>query len=129
MGSVAATQREAEASQQALVIGGDATSRALVRETFEDAGWHVYEAGGVDEALILVQAVRFDLVLTNDRIGAATGLDLLHRIRCRDLLLPLVLISADLPPVEAEVALRHEAFLLDEATLAHDLPALLSAIE
>ena len=62
-----------------LIVDDDEQIRNLLRELLCGAHECVV-AGSIDEALAVLQAARFDLVLSDIDLGTGSGLDLVPRI-------------------------------------------------
>ena len=63
----------------------------LLALNLEDAGFDVTEAHSGNEAMRLIEANQFDLVISDIRMPDGDGIDLLTRVKNRDPVLPVVL--------------------------------------
>lgn len=89
-----------------LVVDDEASFRALLRDILEGAGHGVTEARDGAEALAFLERTTFDLVLTDRRMPAVDGLELLRRIRARTSPPPVVVLTAHGSIPEAVEAVR-----------------------
>jgi len=64
-----------------LVVEDDTTFRSTLARDLGSRGHAVLAAGGVDEALAALATSRFDVLLTDLRLGGRDGIDLLKRVR------------------------------------------------
>jgi CheY-like chemotaxis protein len=108
-----------------LVVDDEPSFRFLMTSLLEHVGFRTVAAGSVDEALDVLVAEPFSLVVSDYALGRATGLDLLEAVRARNSELPFVLVSADLPVGVAELALGAGAQrVLRKAELVAELAGL-----
>lgn len=86
-----------------LVVEDEVLIRALVAEELRDAGFVVIEAGQADEAWSYLAADgQADLLFTDIHMpGSMDGLQLARRVRERYPMLPIILTSSILEPVDA----------------------------
>ena len=77
-----------------LFVEDDAEMRELVAEFFHSEGYAISAAEHGKEALNQLNQLDFDTVVTDLRMQEMDGLALLHEIRSRDPLLPVILITA-----------------------------------
>lgn len=89
-----------------LVVDDEPSFRALLRDILEGAGHGVTEARDGAEALAFLERTTFDLVLTDRRMPAVDGLELLRRIRARTSPPPVVVLTAHGSIPEAVEAVR-----------------------
>ncbi|MHB1045652.1 MAG: sigma-54-dependent transcriptional regulator [Thermoanaerobaculia bacterium] len=89
-----------------LVVDDEPSFRALLRDILEGAGHGVTEARDGSEALAFLERTTFDLVLTDRRMPAVDGLELLRRIRARTSPPPVVVLTAHGSIPEAVEAVR-----------------------
>ncbi len=108
------TEPAAAAAGRILVVEADAGMRDAVCRALAEVGHDVSAADGVASALDLLARVPFDLVLTELRLGGASGLDLLVEVRSRAPATRLILTSssADLPRAAAAVGRGIDHLLL-----------------
>ena len=95
-----------------LVVDDDAAVLATLPRLLETRGWRVETAAGLEEAFRRVGSCRFDLVITDLRLGGppdSSGFRLISRIRADAPETPVVLLTSyDAPEIRAE-ALRRGA--------------------
>jgi CheY-like chemotaxis protein len=93
-----------------LLVDDDRALRFVLAALLRDAGHTVETAGDGPEALALVQAGAFDLVLLDIGLPSMSGLDVLARTRARpDPPLVIIMTADDTPEAVLESA-RHQAF-------------------
>lgn len=78
---------------RALVVDDVLTARAIHRASLESAGWVVYVASNVRQALERLAEGRLDALVTDLRLADEDGLDLLRRARALAPDLPVVVVS------------------------------------
>jgi len=76
-----------------LVVDDEAEVRSYLRRALAKLGHEVAEAADGAEALRLLDAGRFDLVITDAYMAEMDGMELLVRIQQRGLRLPVVMVS------------------------------------
>ena len=64
-----------------LVVDDAADAREVIQTQLEDRGFRVAACGSVEEALALLAATPFDLVITDLRMPRASGLELVRHVR------------------------------------------------
>jgi len=89
-----------------LVVDDEPSFRALLRDILEGAGHGVTEARDGAEALAFLERTTYDLVLTDRRMPAVDGLELLRRVRARTWPPPVVVLTAHGSIPEAVEAVR-----------------------
>ena len=82
----------------------------LVARTLEADGHTVVTAGGGDEALALLDATDFDILLTDLKMPSVGGLDLLRAVRARRMGQPVILMTAFGTIETAVEAIREGAY-------------------
>jgi DNA-binding NtrC family response regulator len=100
---------EAEARPLLILLVEDTPEiRAQVRDALTDLGHQVIEAATTDEALALSDIPGIDWVLSDIRLGAGDGVDLLTRVAARHPALKLALMTSlpETDPCRAAGALR-----------------------
>ena len=81
--------------------------RVMLADLLRDAAYHVIEACGADEALVVIETTVPDLIISDVRMpGSIDGLGLLAVVRESHPTLPVIIVSAHL---ERELALAHGA--------------------
>src|SRR5690349_24909599 len=93
-----------------LIVDDEANMRRILAALLRGDGHSITEAGGTREALSAVAAGPFDLVITDQKMGDGTGLDVLAACRDADPALPVVLLTAFATIDLAVEALRLGAF-------------------
>jgi CheY-like chemotaxis protein len=88
-----------------IVVDDEPAIRTYAREVLEDEGYVVAEAGGVDEAVLLLALDGISVALTDVVMPGASGLALAHCIRLRWPHVAVIVMSGqhlpkptDLPP-------------------------------
>ena len=76
-----------------LVVDDEADVRAVLQRMLTHMGHQVWDAADGAEALQLLEAVRFDLVITDVYMASVDGMELLVRIQQRGVPVPVVVIS------------------------------------
>ncbi|MGA2384573.1 MAG: response regulator [Gemmatimonadales bacterium] len=76
-----------------LVVDDEAQVRSAVSHMLTNLGHEAFDAPDGAEALRLLDAIRFDLVIADVYMPAADGMELLVRIHQRDPRLPVIMIS------------------------------------
>jgi EAL domain-containing protein (putative c-di-GMP-specific phosphodiesterase class I) len=103
---------DAEAARprgRVLVVDDERDLLEILGAMLAEAGWQVDTAPNGQAALVLVDAHRFDVVLSDIDMPGINGVELLREIRGRDLDVPVLLITGH-PRVETAVeALEHGA--------------------
>ncbi len=64
-----------------LVVDDSAPTVEIIRRNLESAGYHVFTASSVAEAVGVLDQTTMDLVVTDMKMPRATGLDLIHHVR------------------------------------------------
>jgi CheY-like chemotaxis protein len=77
----------------ALLVDDEPLVRASTAHMLSELGYIVVEAVSADEALSLLDAGRFDLLVTDHLMPGMTGADLFQEVRCRNPALPVLIIS------------------------------------
>ena len=90
------TEKIAAERKSILVVEDSITSRSLLKNILESAGYHVAAAVDGIDALTLLKTERFDLVVSDVEMPRMDGFDLTARIRADKALaqLPVVLVTA-----------------------------------
>ncbi|WP_328755415.1 sigma 54-interacting transcriptional regulator [Geomonas propionica] len=95
---------------QVLLVDDEPAIRATLSRFIEGLGCFVTQAADVAEALALLDAFEYDLVVTDIMMPKGSGIDVLRSVRGRDNPCPVVMITGS-PMVEsASEALRLGAF-------------------
>ena len=109
-----------------LVVEDDRAGRNLICEVLRDEGYQIFEASNGAEALDLVYAQRFDLVITDFVMPKLNGLkfvEQLHRLQPR---LPIIVITGYLSITSRKRMLKNVAEVL---TKPFGLGVLLSTVQ
>ncbi|MBU3890914.1 sigma-54 dependent transcriptional regulator [Methylosinus sp. KRF6] len=93
-----------------MIVEDDAEMRWLLRNIFGDARIATIEACDGREAFELVQRRRPDIVLLDLRLPGDDGVEVLQRLRCYDMALPVIVMTAYGTIASAMDALRSGAF-------------------
>src|SRR5688500_18091284 len=114
-----------------LVVEDKESLRAMLRKTLEVRGYSVDEVGDAYEARRRLQAVRYLVVLTDLRLPAGSGFDVLQAARDSDADMPVVVMTAFGTVDEAVRAMKEGAadFLTKPVDTDHLMVLLDRAIE
>ncbi len=93
-----------------LVVDDEESLRFTFSSFLRDAGHRVVTAGSFDEALVQLQAQRFDLIFADILLGEKTGLDLLAELRKMGQECPVVLVTGAPALATAAEAVRLGAY-------------------
>lgn len=93
-----------------LVVDDDEFNGEMLVEGLGDAGWRASAATGVGEALSLLRAGLYTLVLSDIAMGDGDGFDLLRAIRAEPAPVPVILMSSFGTSATARWALDEGAF-------------------
>lgn len=77
-----------------LLVEDEPSVRDLLRESLEEAGWAVDEAEGVREALGLLEAFPYDLLVLDLALPDGDGLEILRQARAEGMSLPVLILTA-----------------------------------
>jgi len=109
-----------------LVVDDEIRYRELYARVLRDAGFDVHEAGSAADALEFMNRETTDMVVSDVRMPAESGLDLLRRARAEKPELPFLLVTAYADVREAVDALKLGA--VDYLAKPVDLDELLAAV-
>jgi len=87
-----------------LITDDDRSLRQTLADALSRCGLDISTAGDGDEAMRLFDADEVHLVIADFHMPRVNGLDLIRHIRTRSLIIPCILISAELTD-----SVRHEA--------------------
>jgi len=76
-----------------LVIDDDESNRVSFYNSLTKEGYEVVTAGDYEEALARINETDFDLIFADFRLGTRSGLDVLHEINYRNLLVPVIIMT------------------------------------
>lgn len=93
-----------------LLVEDDQTMRALLRDVMEKAGHRVIERPDGADLPALTDSGSFDIVVLDNMLPGANGLDLLSFIRGRRPAVPVILATAFGGPTVAADAMRRGAY-------------------
>ena len=93
-----------------LVVDDDRVGRESLAEAVEELGFKVFQAPDGPTALAIVESEPIDLVLTDLKMPAMDGIELLTRIRRIDSTIYVILITAHATVQTAVEAMRRGAF-------------------
>jgi DNA-binding NtrC family response regulator len=89
-----------------LVVEDDPNARKLLRHMLSDAGHRIVETGDGDEAIRLLDAQRFDLVITDLGLPNTTGFGIISHAHAKWPQLPVILITGYLGTATAQQLLN-----------------------
>jgi DNA-binding NtrC family response regulator len=114
-----------------LVVEDKESLRTMLRKTLESRGYSVDEAGDAYDARRRLQVARFLVVITDLRLPAGSGFDVLAAARDADAQIPVILMTAFGSVEEAVKAMKEGAadFLIKPVDTDHLLLLLERAIE
>jgi DNA-binding NtrC family response regulator len=92
-----------------LLVDDSADYIAILADVLKLHGIDVVVAGSVDQALTSLQGQHVDLVVTDLRFPGATGIDLTRKVRLRDHLLPIIVLTGSRSIDHAVEALKEGA--------------------
>jgi len=98
------------ASRKAIVIGNDAEVRALLGQILAPTQWTVEDAPDNSAALQLVEAGKFDLIITCEKTSAKEDVELLRAIRRMQPHTRVIILTDHTTPEDVISALREHAF-------------------
>jgi DNA-binding NtrC family response regulator len=115
----------------ALIVEDKDSLRAMLRKTLESRGWTIDEAGDAYEARRKIQASRFLVVLTDLKLPAGSGFDVLQAAREADSQTPVIVMTAFATVEDAVRAMKDGAadFLTKPVDTDHLLLLLDRAME
>lgn len=113
-------------ARRVLVVDDEASARRALTWLFADSGLEVTAAGSGEEALAMLGAERYDLLLTDVRMPGIDGIELMRRALVLDPDLMVVLMTAFVDVRVAVRAMREGAFWY--VTKPVDLDALMDVV-
>lgn len=93
-----------------LVVDDELSMREFLTILLTKEGHEVLTAADCPAAMALLKETTYDLVITDIKMGAFSGLDLLHDIKEDSPDLPVILITAFASPEDAVTAMKNGAF-------------------
>lgn len=116
----AALQCKTNPLQRILVVEDDPDIRRLNTEVLADSGYQVDAAEDGVAAWQALNTSSYDLLITDHHMPVVTGLELIKKLRAKDKMMPVILVSGSLPPEELEQRpwLQIQATLVKPYTLA-----------
>ena len=96
-------QRLNDARQKILVVDDDCTLRELLADYLERVGFEVRTAPDGRAGLDALDGCHFDLILTDYRMPAMTGIEMAAVIRRSDTVTPIILTTGDFYELNAEI--------------------------
>ncbi|MFN2433586.1 MAG: sigma-54-dependent transcriptional regulator [Gemmatimonadota bacterium] len=93
-----------------LVVDDKAGMREMLAAMLQERGHHVRACASGEEALAELDAVRYDLTITDLRMGEVGGLEVVEAARRRDPAAPVIVMTAYGSVAEAVEAMRRGAF-------------------
>ena len=110
-----------------LVVDDEPSARTGLEKLLASEGYRVWTAEDGESALVLIDEIAPDIVVTDLKMPGMDGLALLERIRARDRALPVIVVTAFGDVSSAVAAMRRGA--ADYLTKPIDLDALLLGVE
>ncbi|MFO0713850.1 MAG: sigma-54 dependent transcriptional regulator [Sandaracinus sp.] len=110
-----------------LVVDDEPSARTGLEKLLASEGYRVWGAANGESALERIDEIAPDVVITDLKMPGMDGLELLDRIRARDLRLPVIMVTAFGEVSSAVAAMRRGAE--DYLTKPIDIDALLVSIE
>ena len=109
-----------------LLIDDEVDVHYSFRRIFESSDLEIHTASSGEEGLRAFQQVKPDVVLSDIRLGGASGLDTLGKLRAADARVPVILMTAFSTQDVADEARRLGAFtVLDKPFELDDLDVLI----
>ena len=99
-------QRLNDTRQKILVVDDDPSLRELLAEFLERGGFEVRTAQDGRAGLNALDRCHFDLILTDYRMPAMTGIEMAAVIRRSDTVTPIILITGDFYELDLEMVAR-----------------------
>ena len=99
-------QRLNDTKQKILVVDDDPSLRELLAEFLERGGFEVRTAQDGRAGLNALDRYHFDLILTDYRMPAMTGIEMAAVIRRSDTVTPIILITGDFYELDLEMVAR-----------------------
>src|ERR1041385_8681783 len=93
-----------------LLLEDKASLRQMLAMTLETAGYSVEAVGDGGQAIARIEKARFRLVLTDLRMPAVSGLDVLRAGRAQDAQMPIIVMTAFGSIDEAVQAMKDGAY-------------------
>lgn len=93
-----------------LIVDDEQSMRDFLTILLQKEGYEVESRGDGTSALACLETKAFDLVISDIRMPGIGGLDLLHSIKEKHPLLPVILITAFVSPDDAITAMKNGAF-------------------
>ena len=90
----AALTGDARARKRILIADDDGAIRGLLKEFLGNEGFETVEAGSGKEVLQAASATEPDLLLLDLRMPEWDGMEIMRRLKERDLTIPVVLMTA-----------------------------------
>lgn len=87
--------------ERVLVVDDDEDGREALAALLSASGMEVREAPGVEAALAVFDQFGPHLLVTDLRLGAGDGLQLAQRLRARDAILPVLLLTGEVDALDA----------------------------
>lgn len=110
-----------------LIVDDDDVTCNLLAEVFEKHGFSVTTTLSGESALELIQTETFDVVVSDVRLGAASGIDILTEIKIKQPRSVVVLMTAFGDHIDAISAIKEGAFdYISKPFNVHDLRGIVS---
>ena len=104
--------------RRALVIGAEPEVKAMLCRILEPKQWRLQEAADNAAALQLVEAAKFDLILTSQRTSGKEDIELLRKIRRIHPHTRVIILAETKTPADVLVAIQESAFSYFQTLLA-----------
>ena len=112
-----------------LIADDDQDIRRLCAAALTQCGYDVSTVADGAAAWQALNAVRFDLLITDNHMPELTGVELLQRLRAARMTVPAILITGTLPNLKyAEYPWRHPAAMLLKPFTPGELLAVVSTV-
>ncbi len=112
-------------SRKAILVSHDAQIKALLGQILGDKQWTIQDAVDNAAALKLVEAGKFDLILTSEQTSGREDVDLLRKIRRIHPHTRVIILTNETTPADVVSAMREHAF----GYFATSLDALTSIVQ
>jgi DNA-binding response OmpR family regulator len=95
--SGAATERQTNRRHRILVVDDDGTILEIIVKGLAASGYLADSSRNGAAAWQALQNNQYDLLITDNKMPKVTGIELVQKLRCAGMTLPVVLMSGDLP--------------------------------
>jgi anti-sigma regulatory factor (Ser/Thr protein kinase)/ActR/RegA family two-component response regulator len=98
------------ASRKAIVVSNDAQVKAMLGRILGAKEWTIEDAADNSAALKLVEASKFDLILTGEKTSGKEDVELLRKIRRVHPHTRVIILADETTPADVVSAIREQAF-------------------